>query len=900
MADLELIVDSKDVISAQSETTKLERNLKKLFDRYSKGAVTNGTYEKSLKKITQEYKKLGVSSQKATGQVRKYVRDLQKEKTATEQSRRAKEEAKEAQRRLNEETRKAKEAAKEAARQERERAADLKATSKAMDQHEAEMESLRLKYDQTYRIQKQYEAGLEEIRMAHMAGALSAEQMEREIESLGLEFQKMQKGQKTWSNQFVQGSTAAGKSANQLGVVTQQAGYQIGDFLVQVQSGTNAFVAFGQQATQLVGVLPMLSNSLGVSAGKLIAISSGLGIAIPLATALGAAWMRTSGNSKTFEDNLSDLTETISEYKRQSDLAKSSTIDLGEEFGNQSERIRGISEALAEIGKIKAIEAINKSLEKLSETTSVDMWDSLVGFAANSAGELRKLQHEFDLSEQQAKVLQDSFKDFASAEGVDGAVKSAEALYNNLLKVFGTVEKIPEEFREAFINAGKLAQESAKMNANLETSYNKQKKSLEDQLALKRKELQFGRDSIQVFNEELRQKKESLQAQIDKSNATQTERMYLSLVVEQLIEAERATYSAKDATEGAVDATTRWANMMSNVGAEINGIMSSLSQLGGGIIDTAAKAARIRTLREGGSVRDGVIAEKRSRFDAQLRKEAEGANIFEKAILKARKGLFEFNIVQDEAIAKLEEKSKGTKYSSGGGSGSGDSGVKSFIDMFIGDEDTFQAKREKLDEWFESTMERYNEFNAAELEILREHNINKLSIEEEYQQRLAEIEQAQRSQRLNDVGSFMGSMANVLQQGGSKMVKVASVFSAAQGLINSYTAYTEMLKDPAFVGRPWARFSAAASVLASGLKMVQAIKAVGSGGSGSASAGGGAGAGGGGDIATPANTNAEPQKVYIEGLDADSLISGRMLSEIFDKFYEENEERGAVFVVRGA
>ena len=87
----------------------------------------------------------------------------------------------------------------------------------------------------------------------------------------------------------------AGQQSNRFGVVTQQAGYQIGDFLVQVQSGTNWMVAFGQQATQLVGVLPLLgAGFMGLSAGALVALSAGLGIVIPLITALGAVWMRTS------------------------------------------------------------------------------------------------------------------------------------------------------------------------------------------------------------------------------------------------------------------------------------------------------------------------------------------------------------------------------------------------------------------------------------------------------------------------------------------------------------------------------------------------------------------------------------------------------------------------------
>jgi hypothetical protein len=83
------------------------------------------------------------------------------------------------------------------------------------------------------------------------------------------------------------------RGMGQMGMATQQIGYQVGDFLVQIQSGTNFMVAFGQQATQLVGILPAFSKQLGMSVGSLIGISSVLGIAIPLLTAIGAVFMRT-------------------------------------------------------------------------------------------------------------------------------------------------------------------------------------------------------------------------------------------------------------------------------------------------------------------------------------------------------------------------------------------------------------------------------------------------------------------------------------------------------------------------------------------------------------------------------------------------------------------------------
>lgn len=83
---------------------------------------------------------------------------------------------------------------------------------------------------------------------------------------------------------------ASTRGVNRYGVLTQQAGYQIGDFIVQVQGGTNAFVAFGQQATQVAGTLTLLG-------GKWVIIGSVLGVLIPLTTALGAAISRTTNGA---------------------------------------------------------------------------------------------------------------------------------------------------------------------------------------------------------------------------------------------------------------------------------------------------------------------------------------------------------------------------------------------------------------------------------------------------------------------------------------------------------------------------------------------------------------------------------------------------------------------------
>jgi hypothetical protein len=75
------------------------------------------------------------------------------------------------------------------------------------------------------------------------------------------------------AQRYANAQRMAGKSTNQFGMYSQQVGYQVGDFLVQIQGGTDALLAFGQQGTQLAGLLPGL-------AGAIIGIGLSLGTAL--------------------------------------------------------------------------------------------------------------------------------------------------------------------------------------------------------------------------------------------------------------------------------------------------------------------------------------------------------------------------------------------------------------------------------------------------------------------------------------------------------------------------------------------------------------------------------------------------------------------------------------------
>lgn len=188
------------------------------------------------------------------------------------------------------------------------------------DAYAAEIERLRLKFDQVYASSQLYERSLNELNAAHRLGAISTQQHEKAVESLNMEYQQFQNAPERAGesiNRFTRAANQGRLRMSSMGMVVQQTGYQVGDFLVQVQGGTNWMVAFGQQATQLAGLLSTFP--------KFTVLGAGLGIAIPLATALGAAWMRTREAQDEATESAKRLTAA---YKDLSDATYNAQVEL--------------------------------------------------------------------------------------------------------------------------------------------------------------------------------------------------------------------------------------------------------------------------------------------------------------------------------------------------------------------------------------------------------------------------------------------------------------------------------------------------------------------------------------------------------------------------------------------
>lgn len=171
-------------------------------------------------------------------------------------------------------------------------------------------------------------------------------------------------------------------------------------------------------------------------------------------------------------------------------------------------------------------------------------------------------------------------------------------------------------------------------------------------------------------------------------------------------------------------------------------------------------------------------------------------------------------------------RSGGSARRSGGGARAADE----FAQRLERLQDELRTEREVIDEWYEEGQDILADRRARELLDEQEHKEALARLEMEYQSRLATIRDVSNDNALAGAETFFGSMAEVFQHGGDKMVRIGKVFGAAEALINAWRAYAQTLADPTLGF--WAKFAAAASVLSAGLGAVQAIKGVSTGGGG--------------------------------------------------------------------
>lgn len=447
----------------------------------------------------------------------------------------------------------------------------LKKQEQAQKSAAREIDNLRSKYNPLFAASKLYETTQEEINRALAVGAINSRQAAAATEELTREFQEFQNGAAGFGNRFASATNLAGKGMNRLGVVAQQTGFQVGDFLVQIQSGANPLVAFGQQATQLAGILPLLAGSVGLAASTLLALSVGLGIGIPLVTAIGAAFMRTKKDSEdtasgiqTLDDRLKSLDSTLDEWIKTKKAAEAG-LTIEELFG-----VQGIEEAA------KAVEAAQEALQKAITA----------GTAATITGGVPIL----GITRQALKESEEARANLAAAEE-------------------------------------RLANIRARANDENQKSLDEQLNTELQKLELMRVEEVFGSNSLQLVRAKNQQDLENLESKLRQEAAvagiTEEEERALNAVIEavrQQQQMESAIEASERQAQFLADGMDRVAERAREAARSVMGIFNALRATIAQIeAREAGVAAANRVIAGGGSETDARVVKAAATREAELK-----------------------------------------------------------------------------------------------------------------------------------------------------------------------------------------------------------------------------------------------------------------------------------------
>jgi len=203
--------------------------------------------------------------------------------------------------------------------------------------------------DRAVRVMDNLEAELRDVERAMGKGLITEKQYNAETVRLSKSMDRLKvaaRGSAKDFRTFEKSVYGSGKAMRQKEIAMQQAGYQLQDFIVQVQAGTNPLIAFSQQGSQLAG---FFAGPWGAAIGLGIAALGGLGTAL-----LGAR-----SEAKDLKGELENLMNYVSE----SEVNMSDLINMS--FTGPLEKAR--REAVAVLGVFKEIES-KKLRQSLGES----------------------------------------------------------------------------------------------------------------------------------------------------------------------------------------------------------------------------------------------------------------------------------------------------------------------------------------------------------------------------------------------------------------------------------------------------------------------------------------------------------------------------------------------------
>ena len=591
-----------------------------------------------------------------------------------------------------------------------------------------------------------------------------------------------------------------------------QVGFQVQDMVVQLQSGTSAFVAIGQQGSQLAGAF----GPGGAVLGAVIALASAVG------GVLYKSLTEAEGSSKDLEAAQKQLKDTFQQTASGSLELTDGLIQLTQISREAAETQLALAKANADLIAQQTAKAVREDAEswetwKASTASAISQYDALVSKGADVGDTLEKLGGTYEGNIVGVNMLAQNIAELSSKFGVnrDQALEmiAAQSAFNKeptaenarrIADVFtdwlgNTKQLNPELIRltdnanknaTALENAEKSANAAAEAQKNLGRNVNSTTQRFQEQNDAIVKNQQI---AILSDRERIR-----AQAELDKQAFAKRE----AVTKEQI-----AAYNAARDTEAQQD------------------------------IARIDKTEKEKADREAKSNEKRLAAQAKREETAAQRQKKAAEDFLATVDRTTGDEISRITAAEEQNLAKLEEFNRA-------GTISQQQYENAKTQIMLSAE---QARQEELDKKRKEAQEKQqkgDDFmaqimgqNATELELLDIQEQQKLAVadkyreqglisEKQYQAALNAINEQYATKRADATATAFGNMASNIGSALGEASGAYKAFAIVQATIATYTAAIEAYKSTAAIPvvGPFLAPVAAAAAVGAGMAQISAIR----------------------------------------------------------------------------
>lgn len=591
-----------------------------------------------------------------------------------------------------------------------------------------------------------------------------------------------------------------------------QVGFQVQDMVVQLQSGTSAFVAIGQQGSQLAGAF----GPGGAVLGAVIALASAIG------GVLYKSLTEAEGSSKDLEAAQKQLKDTFQQTASGSLELTDGLIQLTQISREAAETQLALAKANADLIAQQTAKAVREDAEswetwKASTASAISQYDALVSKGADVGDTLEKLGGTYEGNIVGVNMLAQNIAELSSKFGVnrDQALEmiAAQSAFNKeptaenarrIADVFtdwlGSTKQLNPELIRLTDNANKnaTALENAEKSANAAAEA---QKNLGRNVNSTTQRFQEQNDAI-VKNQQIAvlsdRERIRAQAELDKQAFAKRE----AVTKEQI-----AAYNAARDTEAQQDIAR---------------------------IDATEKA---KADREAKSNEKRLAAQAKREETAAQRQKKAAEDFLATVDRTTGDEISRITAAEEQKLAKLEEFNRA-------GTISQQQYENAKTQIMLTAE---QARQEELDKKRKEQQEKQqkgDDFmaqimgqNATELELLDIQEQQKLAVadkyreqglisEKQYQAALNAINEQYATKRADATATAFGNMASNIGSALGEASGAYKAFAIVQATIATYTAAIEAYKSTAAIPvvGPFLAPVAAAAAVGAGMAQISAIR----------------------------------------------------------------------------